>query len=198
MEKHDDLNNQDSVKELSRSLYLINSVHQNLAKERENIADAASQMTYISQELKVCSQKITEKMLHLEAANQSIISREIQKVSQSITNEVSNKILDLLSTKTDDLVQKLQNTTDRCEADLEKVSKSISYFSKWFFAAIIGTTLMAGFAGGWLVHYSFPKMDQQMLAQFRSGEAMQTIWSKLDLKEREKLNSVYFDKKNKK
>jgi len=51
---------------------------------------------------------------------------------------------------------------------------------------------------GWLVHYSFPKMDQQMLAQFRSGEAMQTIWSKLDPKEREKLNSVYFDKKNKK
>jgi hypothetical protein len=27
---------------------------------------------------------------------------------------------------------------------------------------------------------------------------MQTIWSKLDPKEREKLNSVYFDKKNKK
>jgi septal ring factor EnvC (AmiA/AmiB activator) len=81
MEKHDDLNNQDSVKELSRSLYLINNVHQNLANEREHIADAASQMTYVSQELKACSQKITEKMLHLDAANQSIIAREIQKVS---------------------------------------------------------------------------------------------------------------------
>jgi len=57
---------------------------------------------------------------------------------------------------------------------------------------------MAGFAGGWLVHYSISKMDQQMLAQFRSGEAIQTIWFKLDLQEREKLNSVYFDKKNKK
>ena len=57
---------------------------------------------------------------------------------------------------------------------------------------------MAGFAGGWVVHYSISKMDQQMLAQFRSGEAIQTIWFKLDLQEREKLNSVYFDKKNKK
>jgi hypothetical protein len=198
MEKHDELHKPDTAKDLTRSLYLINSVHQNLANERENIADAVSQMTYLSQDLKGCSQKITEKILHLHTTTQAIISKEIQRVSQSITEEVSNKILDLLSAKTDDLVQKLQSTTDRCEEDLNKSSKSVSFFSKWFFAALIATSLLSGLIGGWLVHYSFPKMDQQMLAQFRSGEAMQTIWSKLDPKEREKLNSVYFDKKNKK
>lgn len=198
MEKHDELHNQDTAKELSRSLYLMNSVQQNLANERENIVDAVSQMTFISQDLKACSQRITEKILHLDTATQAIISKEIQRVAHSITEEVSSKILDLLSTKSDDLVQKLQSTTARCESDLKKSAKSISYFSKWFFAALIVATLLSGLIGGWLVHYSFPKMDQQMLAQFRSGEAMQTIWSKLDPKEREKLNSVYFDKKNKK
>lgn len=200
MEKNDDLHKQDSVKELSRSLYLINNVHQNLANERENIADAVSQMTYLSQELKGCSQKITEKMLHLDKSTQEIISKEMQRVSQSITEEVSNKILDLLGAKSDELVENLQSTTDKCEDDLKKSSKSISFFSRWFFAALIVTALMSGLSGGWLVHYLFPKMDQQMLAQFRSGEAMQAIWSKLDPKEREKLGSLYMTNptKNKK
>jgi ferric iron reductase protein FhuF len=176
----------------------MNSVQQSLANERESIVTAVSQMTYVSQDLKRCSQTIIEKMHHLDTSTQEIMSKEMQKVSQLITEEVSSKILGLLSTKSDDLVQKLQSTTDRCEADLKKSGKSISFFSKWFFAALIVATLLSGLIGGWLVHYSFPKMDQQMLAQFRSGEAMQAIWSKLDPKEREKLNSVYFDKKNKK
>ena len=132
MEKHDELHNQDTAKELSRSLYLMNSVQQNLANERENIVDAVSQMTFISQDLKACSQRITEKILHLDTATQAIISKEIQRVAHSITEEVSSKILDLLSTKSDDLVQKLQSTTARCESDLKKSAKSISYFSKWF------------------------------------------------------------------
>ena len=112
MEKHDELHKQDTSKELSRSLYLMNSVQQSLANERESIVTAVSQMTYVSQDLKRCSQTIIEKMHHLDTSTQEIMSKEMQKVSQLITEEVSSKILGLLSTKSNDLVEKLQSTAD--------------------------------------------------------------------------------------
>lgn len=94
----------------TRSLYLMNSVQQNPANERESIVNAVSQMTYVSQDLKRCSQTITEKMQHPDTSTQEIMSKEMQKVSQLITEEVSNKILNLLSARSDALIQKLQST----------------------------------------------------------------------------------------
>lgn len=193
MEKLEEQLKVEAVKELTRSLHVISGVHEKLADERENITSVVAQMSFISKEFETCSKKITEKIINLDSMTQAIISREMQKISKDITEEVGRNIIDTITSKAEESIKRLIAANNNCERKLHDSSRSVRRFSRWFLLSTFLLTLIAGFSGGYLVHYLFPKMDQQVLDQIKSGETMKVIWSKLDRKEKEKLTSIYFE-----
>jgi hypothetical protein len=72
-------------------------------------------------------------------------------------------------------IEKLLNTTTQTEAKLDHCRQKISFFSKGIMGLILSSILIGSLLGSAVIHFSFPKMDQQMLHQLEMGAAFQTI-----------------------
>ena len=185
------------IKELTSTLYSLKGLSEELSQEKDAIMSSAGQISYASKQFKNHSDKFEEQIEHLNKNIQATISQEIKSIGRLIAEESSRSFIDTSTSQTETSIKKLLEITQECQDQIEKVSQKSSIFSRWFMTSILGSALIGGLIGGTIIHYTFPKIDQEMLAQFRSGEAMQIIWSKLDQKEKDKLSSIYLGKKAK-
>lgn len=185
-----ELANQQVIKDLTNTLFAIKGLGQELGKEREVITTATSQMTFsINQFQKACEQFETQ----LKRLNQLIeekISKEMKALGISIAEEASRAFIISSTTQVETASQKLLHTISQGEAQLSNANGKIRFFSKWFMSIALLGALIGGLCGGGIIHYSFPKMDKQMLNQLKYGETFQDLWSKLDQKDRERLTSI--------
>ena len=163
---------QNDVKELTTTLYGLKGLSHELSQEKDSIMSSAGQISFASNQFKQYSMKFGEQVEQLNKKVQMIISQEIKSVGKVISEEASRSFVDNCNSQAESALKKLTDMTNNCEDRLNQASKSVSFFSRWFFSALIVTSLLSGLISGWLINDSFPKMDQQMLAQFNSGEVM--------------------------
>ncbi len=132
MNDNQDPFNHDSVKELTRSLFLINGIHQQLEEEREHITTAVGQMTYVSKKFENCSQHITEKMDKFDNLIHGSGTKEMRNIGKAIAEESSRSFIEISTSQTEASLKKLLDVTNNCEDRLNQASGKINYLSRWF------------------------------------------------------------------
>ena len=182
---------QNEFKELTTTLYFLKGLSEELSQEKDAIMSSVGQISFASKQFKNYSDKFEEKIEHLNRDIPAIISQEIKNTGKLIAEEASRSFIDSATTQTEHSIKRLLETIQRCQDQVEKASKRTNFISRWFIASCIATAIFGGLIGGAVIHYAFPKMDQEMVNQLTYGATFKDIWSKLTDKEREKLKAIH-------
>lgn len=181
---------QNELKELTTTLYFLKGLSEELSQEKDAIMSSAGQISFASKQFKNHSDKFEEQIEQLNKKIQLIISQEIKNTGRLIAEEASRSFIDISTAQTETAIKNLQETTQRCQNQIEKASNRTNFISRWFISFCIGAAIVGGLMGGAIIHYAFPKMDREMLNQLNYGATFKSLWSKLTDKEREKLIAI--------
>lgn len=185
---------EETVKELSQSLYAINGLHKELDHERKSLISAVSQMTLVSRQL-------PEHLKSLEGASQTLqdkiektMTRETKQMVNLVSAEAGSLFKENVSSHVTDVIQKLTYACEQARLRVDSDNKKSRFSFKYVVGmSLVATTLGMGL-GGTLVHNFMPPIDDQMRHQLEMGKTFQKIWQHLSLKEREKLIASYKEK----
>lgn len=183
------MHDKNEIRELTSTLFTLRGLSQDLSQERDVIMTAAGQINFSSKQFKNHSDKFGDQIEQLNKNIQAIISQEIKNTGKLIAEEASRSFIDISTAQTKNSIKNLLEMTQRCHDQIEKASKKTTFSTRRVIASCIGTAIIGGLIGGTIIHYTFPKIDKEMLHQLNYGATFKDLWSKLPNKEQEKLMS---------
>lgn len=172
------------MKEFTNMLFALRGLTTDLINEKETLLSSASQIVYANKEFRKLCEQFHEQVEETKKQIEYVVAAEMKKIAKGITEEVGNNIIDILTSKSEEAVKRLELTSNTCEKKLRAASKSISFFSRGFYVATIMTTLIGGVTGGLVVHYLFPKMDKEVISRLNRSVTFSDFSRMVDEKEK--------------
>lgn len=178
-----------SLKEFTTALFALKGMMLDISEEKEIWLSSASQVVNSGNNIRSACEKFNEQVEKSTKHIEYVVAVEMRKVSKGLIEEISNNITSAIETKTNESLKKSNQLITDFEKKLNNSKKLSGKFSRLFLAATIATTMMGGFAGGFVVHYLFPKMDKEVISRLNRSVTFSDFMRMVD--EREKQQAAH-------
>lgn len=179
---------QETIKELTSTLFIIKGLTKELEKERDVIVTSASQLSACTRQFQGSVKDFGELSPKVIEELKTSIHESSQLIAKKVSEETVKLFMEKSVNRLDDSLTILDQKSVQINHEMSQALKNMSLFSKGSVIAIFIATLFGGMIGGGLVHYLFPPINEQMSKRLQAGEILIKAWPKLNQKEREKIS----------
>jgi len=181
---------QETVKELTSTLFIIKGLTKELEKERDVIVTSASQLSVCTRQFQGSVKDFGELSPKVIEELKASINESSQLIAKKVSEETVRLFMEKSVNRLDDSLTKLDQKSVHINHEMEQALKKMSMLSKGSVIAVLVATLFGGLIGGGLVHYLYPPINEQISKRLQAGEMLSKAWPKLTPKEREKIASL--------